>query len=93
MAEPIEPVCTASIGELDLARIRTIPRSCGHPGVKHTHYFVKLLSPEVSKAAVWVVVLRVRGVSVHRSIPGKLEGRQTGHMRELEEGGNGYNPP
>ena len=51
-AEPIEPVCAASMGELDPARIRTIHRSCGHPSVKRTLYFVKLASPEVSKAAV-----------------------------------------
>ena len=44
-AEPIEPVCAASMGELDPARIRTIHRSCGHPGVKRTLYFVKLVSP------------------------------------------------
>ena len=55
-AEPIEPICAASMGELDLARIRTIHRSCGHPGVKRTLYFVKLASPEVSKAAVREVV-------------------------------------
>ena len=55
-AEPIEPVCAASMGELDPARIRTIHRSCGHPGVKRTLYFVKLASPEVSKAAVREVV-------------------------------------
>ena len=55
-AEPIEPVCAASMGELDLARIRTIHRSCGHPGVKRTLYFMKLASPEVSKAAVREVV-------------------------------------
>ena len=36
--------------------IRNIYRSCGHPGVKHTLYFVKLVSPEVSKAAVREVV-------------------------------------
>ena len=35
-AEPIEPVCAASMGELDPARIRNIYRSCGHPGVKRT---------------------------------------------------------
>ena len=34
----------------------TIHRSCGHPGIKRTHYFMKLVSPEVSKAAVWEVV-------------------------------------
>ena len=55
-AEPIEPVCAVSIGELDLAHIRTIHRSCGHPGVKRTYYFVKLVSPEVCKAAVREVV-------------------------------------
>ena len=55
-AEPIEPIYAASMGELDLARIRTIHRSCGHPGVKRTLYFVKLASPEVSKAAVREVV-------------------------------------
>ena len=37
--------------------------------------------------------LRVRGVSVHRSSTGKLKGRQTGHMRELEVGWNGCDPP
>ena len=68
-AEPIEPVCAASIGELDLARIRTIHRSCGHPGIKRTHYFEKLVSPEVSKAAVREVE------SARRSSPGKV-GRQ-----------------
>ena len=51
-AKPIKPVCAASMGELDPACIRTIHRSCGHPGVKRTLYFVKLASPEVSKAAV-----------------------------------------
>ena len=55
-AEPIEPVCAASMGELDPSRIRTIHRSCGHPGVKRTHFFVKLVSPEVSKAAMREVV-------------------------------------
>ena len=55
-AEPIEPVCAASMGELDPARIWTIHRSCGHPGVKRTLYFVKLVSSEVSKAAVREVV-------------------------------------
>ena len=50
-AEPIEPVCTTSMGELDPTHIRTMHRSCGHPGIKRTHYFVKLVSPEVSKAA------------------------------------------
>ena len=40
------------MGELDPARIQTIHQSCGHPGVKRTHYFIKLVSPEVSKAAV-----------------------------------------
>ena len=55
-AEPIEPVCAASKGELDPACIRTIHPSCVHPGVKRTHYFVKLVSPEVSKAAVREVV-------------------------------------
>ena len=55
-AEPIEPVCAASKGELDPARIWTIHRSCGHPGVKRTLYFVKLVSPEVSKAALREVV-------------------------------------
>ena len=54
--EATEPVCAASMGELDATHIRTIPRSCGHPGVKRTHYFVKLVSPEVSKAAVREVV-------------------------------------
>ena len=52
-AEPIEPVCAAS---MDPAHIWTIHRSCGHPGVKRTLYFVKLVSPEVSKAAVQEVV-------------------------------------
>ena len=51
-AEPIEQVCATSMGELDPARIRTIHQSCGHPRVKHVHYFIKLVSPEVSKAAV-----------------------------------------
>ena len=55
-AELIEPVCAVSMGELDPAHIQTIHRSCGHPGVKRTHYFVKLVSPEVSKAAVQEVV-------------------------------------
>ena len=55
-AEPIEPVCAASIGELDPTHIWTIHRSCGHGGIKRTHYFVKLVSPKVSKAAVWDVV-------------------------------------
>ena len=55
-AEPIESVCAASMGELDLSPIRLIHQSCGHPGVKRTHYFVKLVSPEVSKAAVREVV-------------------------------------
>ena len=55
-AEPIEPVCAASMGELDPARVRTIHRSCGHPGIKRTLYFVKLVSPEVFKAAVREVV-------------------------------------
>ena len=55
-AEPIEPVCTTSMGELDPARIRTMHRSCGHPGIKCAHYFIKLVSPEVSKAAVREVV-------------------------------------
>ena len=91
-AEPIEPVCAASMGELDPACIWTIHRSCGHPGVKHTHYFIKLVSLEVSKAAVREVVI-VRRVSVHRYSPGELEGRQTGCMRELEEGWNGCDPP
>ena len=53
---PLSQLCAASMGELDPARIRTIHRSCGHPGVKRTHYFVKLVSPEVSKAAVREVV-------------------------------------
>ena len=44
------------MGELDAVRIWTIHRSCGHPGVKHTCYFVKLVSPEVSKAALREVV-------------------------------------
>ena len=55
-AEPIELVCAASMGELDPTCIRTIHRSCGHPGVKRTLYFMKLVSPEVSKAAVQEVV-------------------------------------
>ena len=44
------------MGELDPIRIRTIHRSCGHPGVKRTLYFVKLVSPEISKVAVREVV-------------------------------------
>ena len=43
-AESIEPVSAASNGKLDPVRIRTIHRSCGHPGVKQTLYFVKLRS-------------------------------------------------
>ena len=35
----------------------------------------------------------MRRVSVHRSCPGELEGRQTGCMRELEEGWNGHDSP
>ena len=35
----------------------------------------------------------MRRVSVHRSLPGELEGRQTGRMRELEEGWNGCDSP
>ena len=54
--EPTEPVCAASIEELDPGRIRTIHRSCGHPGVKRTLYFARLVSPKVSKAAVREVV-------------------------------------
>ena len=54
--EPIELVCAASVGELDAAHIRTIHQSCGHPSVKRTHYLVKLVSPEVSKAAVQEVI-------------------------------------
>ncbi len=55
-AEPIEPVCATSMGELDPTHIRTMHQSCGHPGIKRTHYFIKLVSPEVSKAAVQEVV-------------------------------------
>ena len=35
----------------------------------------------------------MRRVSVHRSSPGELEGRQTGRTRELEEGWNGRDSP
>ena len=35
----------------------------------------------------------MRRVSVHRSSPGELEGRQTGGTRELEEGWNGRDSP
>ena len=35
----------------------------------------------------------MRRVSVHRSSPDELEGRQTGRMRELEEGWNGRDSP
>ena len=55
-AELIEPVCAASMGELDPTCIQTIHRFYGHPGVKRTHYFIKLVSPEVSNAAVQEVV-------------------------------------
>ena len=55
-AEPIEPVCATSMGELDPAHIWTFHESCEHPGIKRTHYFVKLVSPEVSKEAVRKVV-------------------------------------
>ena len=52
------------MGELDPARIQTIHRSCGHPGIKCTHYFVKLVSPEVSKAAVREVVREYKSQSI-----------------------------
>ena len=35
----------------------------------------------------------MRRVSVYRSSPGELESRQTGRMRELEEGWNGRDSP
>ena len=68
------------IWKLDLACIWTIHQSCGHPGIKRTHYVVKLVSPEVSKAAVQEVV---RECEECQSID--PAGRQTRHART--EGG------
>ena len=51
-----EPVCAASMEKQESTRIRAIHQRSGHPGVRRTLYFVRQVSPAVSKAAVWTVV-------------------------------------
>ena len=80
-AEPIELVCTASMGELDPARIQTIHQSCGHPSIKRTLYFMKLVSPEVSKAAVRELV---RECKECQSIDPTLVSRKAGRLDVYE---------
>ena len=51
-----EPVCAASMEEQKSTRIRAIHQRSGLPGVRRTLYFVRQVSPAVSKAAVRTMV-------------------------------------
>ena len=54
--ESIELACAATSNELESACIRNIHHVSGYPSVKYMLYFVKIVSPGVSKAAIREVV-------------------------------------
>ena len=53
---PVQPASTASMSSFGLNQIKIVHRQSGHPGVQRTLYFVRQISPGVSKAAVKTVV-------------------------------------
>ena len=55
VAEPKETMYAVT-EELDVARIQDTHQSSGHPSVKRTQYFVKLVNPRVPRATVQTVV-------------------------------------
>ena len=54
--EPVQPACTVSMSSVGLDQIKIVHQQSGHPGVRQTLYFVKQISPGVSKAAVKTIV-------------------------------------
>lgn len=73
----MEPVYTTSIEEQGSTHIQVLHQYSGYPGVKHTLYFVRHISPEVSKTAVQVVV-RECEVPIHRPGASALENSRVG---------------
>jgi len=55
-SEPAGQACAVATEDQESDRIRAIHQSSGHPGVKRTLYFVKLVIPGASRAAVRAVV-------------------------------------
>ena len=52
----VQPACTASVSSVGFDKIQIVHRQSRHPGVRWTLYFVKQITPGVSKAAVKIVV-------------------------------------
>ena len=86
---PVQPACTASVSSVGLDQIKIVHRQSGHPGVRRTLYFVKQISPGVSKAAVKTVVREceecqsIDPVPVHWS-KGALNVKQTWHRIAMD---------
>ena len=53
---PVQPACTAFVSSVGLDQIKFVHQQSGHPGVWRILYFVKQITPGVSKAAVKAVV-------------------------------------
>ena len=79
-------MCAASMEEQESTRILAIHQRSGHPGVRRTLYFVKQVSPTVSKAAVQMVV---RACDHHR----QYIGRSKNWMRATIGGGWEWTSP
>lgn len=50
--QPVQSVCAAAKIKLDAHQVANIHRKTGHPGMKRTLYFVRLIDPSVSSGVV-----------------------------------------
>ena len=86
---PVQPSCTASVSSVGHDQIKIVHQQSGHPGVRRTLYFVRQMSPGVSKAAVKTVVREceecqsIDPAPVHWS-KGALNIKQTWHRVAMD---------
>ena len=88
---PVQPACTASVSSFGLNQIKIVHRQSSQLGVRRTLYFVRQISPGVSKAAVKTIVREceecqsIDPASVHWS-KGALNFKQTWHWVAIVTG-------
>ena len=76
----MEPVRAASIEEQESTCIPAIYQCSGQLGMNHTLYFVRQISPEVLKAAVWLVVCQYIVLAHNQPNRATLVGKLDGEM-------------